>query len=72
MIERLEKDTTCPHCTEELDDVDGVFFDKMADKKQCPNCEHTIEYVKQFSREYENPYCDYVWDKTYIIWEYDK
>lgn len=71
-MERLEKSTECPHCTDELDDDDGVFFDSMAGVKRCPNCEFTVEYVKQLKRDWGNPYCDYVWDTTYIKWELDK
>ena len=71
-MERLNGSTLCPCCEEELNDDDGVFFDKMADIKKCPACEMTIEYVKQFVRDYGNPHCDYAWDKTYIKWEHDK
>ena len=71
-MERLNKSTLCPHCEEELNDDDGVFFNKMSDVKKCPYCEMTIEYVKQFMRDFGNPYCDYVWEATYIKWEHDK
>ena len=37
-MERLGKDTKCPECKNELDDKDGVFFDKWAVKKECPYC----------------------------------
>ena len=68
-MERLGKDTKCPECKNELDDKDGVFFDKWADKKECPYCNLEIQYVKQFKRDIGNPYCDYVWEETYIKWE---
>ncbi|PCI30995.1 MAG: hypothetical protein COB67_00645 [SAR324 cluster bacterium] len=72
MQERLEESTLCPHCTNELNDDDGEFFNKLSDVKTCNYCEYTIEYVKQFEKDYGNPYCDYVWSKTYMIWELDK
>lgn len=72
MHERLEESTLCPHCTYGLDDDDGAFFDKHSDVKQCTHCEMTVEYVKQFKRDYGNPFCDYVWNETYMSWELDK
>jgi len=69
-LERLNSSSLCPVCKEELDDDDGVFFDKMADIKKCPYCQTEIEYVKQLKEDIRNPYCDYVWDKTYMKWEY--
>jgi len=68
-LERLDNSSLCPVCKEELNDDDGVFFDKMADIKKCPYCHTTIEYVKQLKEDTGNPYCNYVWDKTYIKWE---
>lgn len=71
-MERLEESTLCPHCLHELDDVDGVFFNKFSDCKNCPSCEFGITYVKQLKRDIGNPYCDYVWSTTYMKWELDK
>jgi len=71
MNQNIINNTLCPYCTEELNDDDGTFFDKYADTKKCPNCENTITYVKQFKEDFGNPYCDFVWNKTYIEWEFD-
>ncbi len=70
-MEEINEHTKCPHCKVELDDDDGVFFSKDADTKKCSYCENTVTYVKQFKRDWGNPYCDYIWDRTYMKWEYD-
>ena len=71
IIEEMKDDTLCPHCLEELNDDDGVFFDKFSDTKRCPHCEFTVTYVKQFTEEPENPFTPFVWNKTYFQWSYD-
>jgi len=68
-FERLEEETTCPLCKEELDDVDGTFFAETSDTKLCPVCGSTIEYVMQYKRDYNNPYCAYIWSETYMKWQ---
>jgi len=72
MNQEIKTDTLCPHCAEELNDTDGLFFDNYSDTKKCPACENTVTYAKQFKEDSGNPYCDFVWDKTYIEWKCDK
>ena len=66
--EKISEDTLCPHCLYELDDDDGCFFDEYSGTKNCINCGNRITYVKQFKEEISNPFCDFVWDKTYLEW----
>lgn len=68
-MERLEELTTCPKCEYELNDDDGVFFEQYHAIKKCSNCELEIEFLKQLKRDIGNPYCDYIWDKTYMNWK---
>ena len=68
-MERLKKKTTCPKCQEELNDDDGVFFNEYHAIKKCGYCGLEIEFLRQLKRDIGNPYCDYVWHKTYMKWE---
>jgi len=68
MQERLKKSTKCPNCEYELDDDDGSFFNTFSDTKKCPECETSIQFIMQQKRDIGNPYCDYVWHKTYMRW----
>lgn len=68
-MERLNTDTSCPNCEQELNDDDGVFFEEFHAIKKCGFCGVEIEFLRQLKRDVENPYCDYVWDKTYMKWE---
>ena len=68
-MERLKKKTTCPKCKEELNDDDGVFFNETYAIKNCTYCGLKIEFAKTFKKDIGNPYCDYVWNKTYMKWE---
>ena len=38
------------------------MHERLEESTLCPH----------FKRDYENPFCDYVWNETYMKWELDK